>query len=174
MVSAIRSLLLICILLIPFVPDPGPPFFSSSAFSTCTMLLLPFAFLSLGRELWCVWMITWQRCLLFWSLPLLHSYMQTTLQILQFIVDLGWVNSIFARYICEILVCSSLSPFLSPSVVYFASYNYFVGAYKIPVPFMGQCAAGKEHAVSICRRTRERTPSWSDNNPFLKFIFFHL
>ena len=46
----------------------------------------------------------------------------TTLQILQFIIDLG--------------------------VVYFASYNYFVGAYNIPLPFMGKCAAGKEHAVS--------------------------
>jgi hypothetical protein len=37
------------------------------------------------------------------------------------------------------------------SVVYFASYNYFVGAYNIPVPFMGKCAAGKEHAVSEAR-----------------------
>ncbi|PWN91452.1 GNS1/SUR4 membrane protein, partial [Acaromyces ingoldii] len=45
----------------------------------------------------------------------------TTMQILQFILDLG--------------------------VVYFASYHYFVSAYKVPLPNIGACAAGKEHAV---------------------------
>ncbi|CAO1629352.1 unnamed protein product [Parajaminaea phylloscopi] len=45
----------------------------------------------------------------------------TSLQILQFILDLG--------------------------VVYFASYTHFVAAYNVPLPHMGSCAAGKEHAV---------------------------
>ncbi|CAO1621079.1 unnamed protein product [Jaminaea pallidilutea] len=45
----------------------------------------------------------------------------TTLQILQFVLDL--------------------------SVVYFASYTHFVAAYNVPLPHMGSCAAGKEHAV---------------------------
>ncbi|PWN30010.1 GNS1/SUR4 membrane protein [Jaminaea rosea] len=46
----------------------------------------------------------------------------TTLQILQFILDLA--------------------------VVYFASYCHTVAAYSLPLPVMGSCAAGKEHAVA--------------------------
>ena len=37
--------------------------------------------------------------------------------------------------------------FHNNSVVYFASYHYFVSAYKVPLPNIGACAAGKEHAV---------------------------
>lgn len=36
---------------------------------------------------------------------------------------------------------------LDLGVVYFASYSYFVSAYHMPLPSMGSCAAGKEHAV---------------------------
>lgn len=45
----------------------------------------------------------------------------TSLQIMQFILDLG--------------------------VVYFASYSHVVAKYALPLPVMGSCAAGKEHAV---------------------------
>lgn len=45
----------------------------------------------------------------------------TTMQISQFVLDLG--------------------------VVYFASYSYFVYEYNLPLPALGSCAAGKEHAV---------------------------
>lgn len=52
------------------------------------------------------------------------------------------------RDVCS--VCSILTAKPLPcSIVYYASYNYFVGTYNLPLPSKGKCAAGKEHAVSL-------------------------